>query len=180
MLISFGYKSNWQWNTENKSKRENHIKDLYCLQCKNITKNLEVRYCDNFDEEMDKENSMKTIKIRGYDVTGTEKIVLDIDNTISKGNKDFSWEILYEDDIIFCDNGERVYSITIDHKNKKVLADEYKTPEWFYLKVGDRVESILDGLKGTIIKEHGFLYYIVKLDNGKTKKIEGKMLRKIE
>lgn len=31
-----------------------HIKDLYCPQCKEIVKNLEVRYCDDFEEIMNK------------------------------------------------------------------------------------------------------------------------------
>ena len=35
-------------------REKGHVKDLYCLQCKAVTKNLEVRYCDSFDEMMDK------------------------------------------------------------------------------------------------------------------------------
>ena len=35
-------------------REKGHIKDLYCLQCQDTTKNLEVRYCDSFDEMMDK------------------------------------------------------------------------------------------------------------------------------
>ena len=31
-------------------REKNHIKDLYCLQCRHVTKNLEVRYCDSFQE----------------------------------------------------------------------------------------------------------------------------------
>ena len=33
-------------------RQKGHVKDLYCLQCKAVTKNLEVRYCDSFDEMM--------------------------------------------------------------------------------------------------------------------------------
>lgn len=35
-----------------KQREKGHIKDLFCLQCKEDTKNLEVRYCDIFDEMM--------------------------------------------------------------------------------------------------------------------------------
>lgn len=39
-----------------KQREKNHVKDLVCM-CTNLgiaTKNLEVRYCDNFQEMMDK------------------------------------------------------------------------------------------------------------------------------
>ena len=35
-------------------RQKGHVKDLYCLQCKAVTKNLEVIYCDSFDEMMQK------------------------------------------------------------------------------------------------------------------------------
>ena len=35
-----------------KQREKGHIKDLYCLFCKETVKNLEVRYCDSFDEMM--------------------------------------------------------------------------------------------------------------------------------
>lgn len=38
----------------NNQRKKGHVKDLYCLKCKNITKNLEVRYCDSFDEVLGK------------------------------------------------------------------------------------------------------------------------------
>lgn len=31
-------------------RERGHIKDLYCLQCQEITKNIEIRYCDSFEE----------------------------------------------------------------------------------------------------------------------------------
>ena len=31
-----------------------HIKDNVCSHCGEVTKNIEVRYCDSFDEMMDK------------------------------------------------------------------------------------------------------------------------------
>lgn len=31
----------------------NHIKDLYCIYCKIVTKNLEVRHCDIFTDKME-------------------------------------------------------------------------------------------------------------------------------
>lgn len=35
-------------------RKKGHIKDLYCLKCQTVTKNLEVRYCDSFKEIMEK------------------------------------------------------------------------------------------------------------------------------
>lgn len=36
---------------QRKQQREKgHIKDLFCLNCRCITKNIEVRYCDSYDE----------------------------------------------------------------------------------------------------------------------------------
>ena len=33
---------------QRKNQRERyHIKDLYCLNCKKVTKNIEIRYCDD-------------------------------------------------------------------------------------------------------------------------------------
>lgn len=37
----------------NRRQREKaHKKDIYCLRCKTITKNIEVRYCDNYSDMM--------------------------------------------------------------------------------------------------------------------------------
>ena len=38
----------------NNQREKGHVKDLFCLQCQDITKNLEIRYCDSFAEMMDK------------------------------------------------------------------------------------------------------------------------------
>lgn len=35
-------------------REKSHIKDLYCPFCRSEYKHLEVRYCDNFSEMMDK------------------------------------------------------------------------------------------------------------------------------
>ena len=35
-------------------REKGHVKDLYCLQCQDVTKNLEIRYCDSFEEMMGK------------------------------------------------------------------------------------------------------------------------------
>lgn len=31
-----------------------HTKDLYCMSCKCITKNIEIRWCDTYDEVYDR------------------------------------------------------------------------------------------------------------------------------
>lgn len=35
-----------------KQREKGHIKDLHCLVCNEVVKNLEVRYCDSFEEMM--------------------------------------------------------------------------------------------------------------------------------
>ena len=35
-------------------REKKHVKDAFCIECQDITKNLEVRYCDSFDEMMQK------------------------------------------------------------------------------------------------------------------------------
>ena len=34
-------------------REKGHIKDLYCLKCQSVTKNLEIRWCDGLDEMME-------------------------------------------------------------------------------------------------------------------------------
>lgn len=36
-----------------KQRENNHIKSIWCLNCNEVTKNLEVRYCDNFDIKLE-------------------------------------------------------------------------------------------------------------------------------
>lgn len=37
-----------------KQREKNHIKDLYCVICNDVEKSIEVRYCDNYSEIMEK------------------------------------------------------------------------------------------------------------------------------
>lgn len=37
-----------------KQREKGHVKNLYCIQCRTITKNVEVRYCDNYFEAMER------------------------------------------------------------------------------------------------------------------------------
>lgn len=37
-----------------KQREKGHVKDLTCLVCNDITKNAEVRYCDDYLEILDK------------------------------------------------------------------------------------------------------------------------------
>lgn len=69
----------------------------------------------------------KTIMLHGYEVTGMEEFIIDIEKSFkayAKRNNDFSWENLYENDTIYCWNGETAHHVTIDHKNKKVLIND--------------------------------------------------------
>ena len=44
---------------QRKSQREKfHIKDLYCLSCGKICKCVEIRFCDSFNEVMNKAKEM--------------------------------------------------------------------------------------------------------------------------
>ena len=43
-----------------------HEKDLYCLNCKTVTQNMEVRYCDDYEETLEKAVK-KHLKIYGCD-----------------------------------------------------------------------------------------------------------------
>ena len=33
-----------------RQKEKYHIKDLFCLNCQEVTKNMEIRWCDDLDE----------------------------------------------------------------------------------------------------------------------------------
>lgn len=46
-----------------KQREKGHRKDLYCLNCKEKLKNLEVRYCDSFEEMM---NEAEKLHIKYY------------------------------------------------------------------------------------------------------------------
>ena len=34
-------------------REKKHIKDAFCIECQDITKNLEVRWCDDYKERME-------------------------------------------------------------------------------------------------------------------------------
>lgn len=44
-----------------KQREKYHIKDLYCVHCKEITKNMEVRYCDSYEEVKFRANRLCSI-----------------------------------------------------------------------------------------------------------------------
>lgn len=44
----------------NYQREKGHIKNLTCIKCNEVTKNLEIRYCDWLEEMMD-----KAFEIRG-------------------------------------------------------------------------------------------------------------------
>lgn len=37
-----------------RQREKHHIKDIFCLECNSIEKCLEVRYCDELTEEMNR------------------------------------------------------------------------------------------------------------------------------
>ena len=39
-------------------REKGHVKDLYCLNCDEVTKNVEVRYCDVIETLQDKVDSV--------------------------------------------------------------------------------------------------------------------------
>ena len=42
-----------------KQREKFHIKDLFCLECGDVTKNVEVRYCDDYAEIMGNVDELK-------------------------------------------------------------------------------------------------------------------------
>lgn len=128
----------------------------------------------------------KTIQAYGYEVTGTEDIIADIEESLNDPNRDpnreICWNKFNSKDIIFAGNGDRVYSVKVDHENKKVLAYEYEFAEWWSLKVGDRVKRASNKLEGNIIATIDDFPsgYIVQWDNGEKEKITDRTLSKIK
>jgi hypothetical protein len=43
---------------EHGQREKNHIKDLYCVIDNEVTKNLEVRFCDDYNEMKQKANAL--------------------------------------------------------------------------------------------------------------------------
>lgn len=42
-----------------RQREKGHIKDLYCLECNKVTKNLEIRYCDDYLEMFDRAGNLQ-------------------------------------------------------------------------------------------------------------------------
>lgn len=42
-----------------KQRENNHIKELWCINCDDVTKNLEVRYCDDFHMKLEEATDIK-------------------------------------------------------------------------------------------------------------------------
>lgn len=42
-----------------KQREKGHIKDLYCVHCKDTTKNLEVRFCDYYSERIEEAKKLQ-------------------------------------------------------------------------------------------------------------------------
>lgn len=59
MFIVHDRKSVGTRDTKKTQREKYHIKDLYCLKCCMETKNIELRYCDSYDEVYN-----KALKIR--------------------------------------------------------------------------------------------------------------------
>lgn len=147
---------------------------------------IEYKNCYNIYLDSGKDDNMetKTIQAYGYEVTGTEDIIADIEEALKDPDRKICWDKFNSKDIFFGGNGRRVYSATIDHKNKKVLAHEYEFAEWYSLKIGDRVKRTSTNMqKGNIIDiidnvndiEYG---YVVQWDNGEIEKITDRTLSK--
>ena len=49
-------------------REKGHTKDLFCICCGEITKNTEVRYCDSFNEMMEK--AEEYARQEGFEVIG--------------------------------------------------------------------------------------------------------------
>jgi hypothetical protein len=43
-----------------RQRKKFHIKNIYCLNCKKITKNIEIRFCDSFSEIEEKAANIRS------------------------------------------------------------------------------------------------------------------------
>ena len=64
---------------------------------------------------------MRTIQACGYEVTGEEEIIAEIEEKLKVPGKHIAWNKLYEEDVFFGKNGRVTYSASINHDKKTVL-----------------------------------------------------------
>ena len=65
---------------------------------------------------------MRTILAFGYEVTGVEEIISEIEKIANSKDTKINWNNFKSDDIYWDGNGE-CHDILVDHKNKAVLFD---------------------------------------------------------
>ena len=65
---------------------------------------------------------MRTILAFGYEVTGTEDIISEIEKIANSKDTKINWNNFKNDDIYWDDNRER-HDILVDHEKKAVLFD---------------------------------------------------------
>lgn len=63
---------------------------------------------------------MKTIKAYGYEVTGPEEIIAEIEESLKDSDIIINWFNFENGDSFWNDNGDTKYPVEIDNENKTV------------------------------------------------------------
>lgn len=66
---------------------------------------------------------MRTIQAYGYEVTGTEEIIAEIEENLKDRDTKINWNNFTNEDKFWNKNGDTSYPVLVDHENKKVLLD---------------------------------------------------------
>ena len=67
---------------------------------------------------------MRIINAYGYDVTGSEDILNEIETGLKNKQVTINWSNFKNGDILWNHNGNTIFFVTIDHENKMVVLDE--------------------------------------------------------
>lgn len=67
---------------------------------------------------------MRIINAYGYDVTGSEDILNEIETDLKNKQVTINWSNFKNGDILWNHNGNTKSFVTIDHENKMVVLDE--------------------------------------------------------
>lgn len=67
---------------------------------------------------------MRIINAYGYDVTGSEDILNEIETGLKNKQVTINWSNFKNGDILWNHNGNTKFFVTIDYENKMVVLDE--------------------------------------------------------
>jgi hypothetical protein len=67
---------------------------------------------------------MRIINAYGYDVTGSEDILNEIETDLKNKQVTINWSNFKNGDVLWNHNGNTKFFVAIDHENKMVVLDE--------------------------------------------------------